>query len=105
MATPSLSYEPATLRLMYDGTMATNAALMSPAPVLRTSYGVPMWQQVTVRFGVHRWENARIQEHTWQWRLAHETARQQSRSCGNPTYRLDRVAPWHGRQDEARAKR
>ena len=37
MATPSLSYDPATLRLMYDGTIATNAALIRPAPVLRTS--------------------------------------------------------------------
>ncbi len=41
MATPSLSYDPATLRLMYDGTIATNAALMRPAPVLRTSCGAP----------------------------------------------------------------
>jgi hypothetical protein len=37
MATPSRSYEPATEREMYDGTMPVNAAASSPAPLPRTS--------------------------------------------------------------------
>ena len=38
MATPSLSKDPATERDMYEGTIAINAAAVSPAPRPRISF-------------------------------------------------------------------